>query len=574
MAELVLLTHLGFMVIAAAASIFVARALRQPLLLGYLLAGLIVGPAGLQLINNPEEIALLSELGIIFLLFTIGAETDFLRFLRTGPTVLLGGFAQILITILVAFLVFPSLGFEAVFYVGLALALSSTMIVVKLLHEKKLLESLPGQLMLGFLLVQDLAVVLALPILAAGAGGFTAELMQSVILKFLILAGVMVLLSKTIFPRLFRSAARTPELLYLTALATCFGFIAIAAELEISLAIGAFLAGVAIAQLPYNLEVVNSIRGLRDFFVLIFFVALGTQISFNLSTISWGLVLLLAVLVFVFKPVVLYIITQIGGYGSHASSEVSFGMAQLSEFSLILLLQAVTIGVITQNFYSVFVFVAAVSMVLTPYFMKHGPAVHSWIKGKMGFTIFSDHKVFSRRVNVLQKHPKKLANHIIVLGGGRTGKYLVDLLSKKYPMVVVDHDPVQVAFFKKKKIPVLFGSAQNPEALVNANIEKAKLLVCTLPNMEDTETIIDYVKHFFPKVKVFAKANYYEDAWNLYRKGADFVLLTEIIGGHIFSENVEKYLKTGKFMKRIDLQRLRERYLEERTSQDGLEFRL
>lgn len=574
MADLALLTNLGLMVMAAAFSIFIARALRQPLLLGYLLAGLIVGPAGLQLVTNQEEIALLSELGIIFLLFTIGAETDFIRFLRFGYTVLLGGLAQILVIILAVFFVFPLFSFEVAFYVGLALALSSTMLVVKILNEKRLLQSLPGQLMLGFLLVQDLAVIVALPVLAEGTGGFTAGLIQSLILKFLILAGIMVLLSKTVFPRLFRSAARTPELLYLTALATCFGFIAIAAELEVSLAVGAFLAGVSISMLPYNVEAMNSIRGLRDFFVLIFFVALGTQISFNLGGISWDLVLLLGVFVFVLKPLVLYVITQIGGYGSSVSSNVSFGMAQLSEFSLVLMLQAVTLGVITKEFYSVFVFVAGFSMAVTPYFMKHGSSFCSFIKNWGSIRLFSGFSFFSRKLHELQKQPKKLSDHIIVLGGGRTGKYMAVLLSKKYPVVVIDHDPVQVAFFKSKRIPVLFGSAQNFEMLDKANIEKAKLIVCTLPMMEDAGVITDYVKRFYPKVKVFAKANYYEDAWNLYKRGADFVLLSEIIGGHIFSENVEKFLKTGKFVKEIDLNRLRERYLEERASQNGFVLKL
>ncbi|MDZ4256079.1 MAG: cation:proton antiporter, partial [archaeon] len=306
MADFSLLLNMGFMVIAAAFSLYIAKIFKQPALMGYLLAGVIIGPIGLGVLSDPEEIALLSELGIIFLLFTIGAETDFLKFLRNGSTILLGGIAQVSLTILLAFFIFPQLGITGTLYVGLALALSSTMVVIRVLQNRKVLQSLHGQLMLGFLLVQDVAVIVALPILAANQA-ITFDLIQFLFLKGVFLIALVGVLSHAIFPRLYRIAANSSELLYLTALATCFGFIGIAYLLNISLAIGAFLAGLAIAQLPYNLEAISSIRGLRDFFVMIFFVSLGSQLTGIPSTITLGLVGILVLFVFVLKPLILYI---------------------------------------------------------------------------------------------------------------------------------------------------------------------------------------------------------------------------------------------------------------------------
>jgi len=204
----------------------------------------------LNVFSSQEEIVLLSELGIVFLLFTVGAETDLIKFMSAGPTILLGGLSQVLLTMFLAFFVLPGLSFEASLYVGLALALSSTILVVKILQDHKVLSSLHGQLMLGFLLVQDIAVVIALPLLAAGSSSLNLGFIEMLAVKAIFLIAIVALLSRWVFPYIFRLSAQSAELLYLTALATCFAFIGLAYVLNISLAIGAFLAGLAIAKLP------------------------------------------------------------------------------------------------------------------------------------------------------------------------------------------------------------------------------------------------------------------------------------------------------------------------------------
>ncbi len=568
MAEFSLLITLGLMVVFAAISLFIARWFKQPALLGYLLAGIMVGPMGLKLITSPEEIGLLSELGIIFLLFTVGAETDLLKFLRSGPTILVGGFAQILLTIILAFIILPHLGLQAGLYIGLALALSSTMLVVKLLQDKKTLQSLHGQLILGFLLVQDLAVILSIPILAAGTDSLSVEYFEVLGLKGIVMLGALVLLSKMAFPRLYSSAAHSSELLYITALATCFAFIGLAYFLGISLAIGAFLGGLAIARLPYNIEAAGSIRGLRDFFVMLFFVALGTQLDFNAGSVPFSFLVSIIFLLFILKPLVFYVITQVAGYGSHTSSKVAFGLLQMSEFSLILLVQGKNAGVIPAPEYSVTIMLAAFSMAVTPYVMEHGPRLVEWVKHHSKVKLFSNYHIFSRNLQALQHvSEKKLHHHIIILGGGRTGKHMALNLAKKFPIVVVDHDPNVVQFFRAKGMMSAYGNAHNTDILDHLHAEKARLVVCTMPDEDESKFVLQYLKRTYPKVPVFVKANYYEEAWELYKAGADYVVLSEIIGGHVFTENVENYLEKGKPLRPIDMVKLKERLLQERETQ-------
>lgn len=567
MAELTLFVNLGIMVIAAALSLFLARALKQPALLGYLIAGVIIGPFGLNLLTHPDEIILLGELGIIFLLFTVGAETDFLKFIKTGPLILIGGVAQIVIAVLLAVFTLPGLPLESALYVGLALSLSSTILVVKILQDKKTLSSLHGQLMLGFLLVEDLVVVIALPLLSTGYANFNLTFFEFLFLKGLFLAGIVAILSKRVFPFIFKISAQSGELLYLTALATCFGFIALAYSLNISLAIGAFLAGLAISNLPYNAEAVSSIRGLRDFFVMLFFVSLGTQLTFTLGDIPLGLAVGAVAIMFVFKPLFLYTATQLAGYGSGTASRVSFGLLNMSEFSLILLFQGHTLGALPEGIYSFLVLLAAVSMVATPYITEYGPRIHAHVQKITRVKVFSLFPLFSRKIEEMQNVPEShLNNHVIILGAGRSGLYLTNHLAPNYPVIVVDHDPNIIAFFRKKKVDAVFGNAHNPEILEKLHAERARLLVIALPDMDETLYILDFAKHHFPKLKVFVKANYYEDAWKFYNHGANYVVLTEIIGGHVFAENVEYFLRKGKPLKPVNMVMLKERVYNEREA--------
>jgi len=318
-------------------------------------------------------------------------------------------------------------------------------------------------------------------------------------------------------------------------------------------------------------EAVSLIRGLRDFFVTIFFVSLGTQLNFSIGDVSPLFIASVIIMVLVFKPLVTYIITQMAGYGSPTASKVAFGLTQMSEFSLILLLQGKTAGVIPQDIYSFLLLAAAGSMVITPYIMEYAPKLHEEIKRIFRIGLFSHFTIFSRKISEMQRVPeKKMHDHVIILGGGRSGKYLASELARKYTVVVVDYDPNMIAFFKTKGITAVFGNARNVEILEKLHVEKARLLVCALPDMDETMFVLDFVKHQFPKLKVFVKANYWEEAFRLYKRGADYVVLTEIIGGFVFLEHVEHFLKKGRLLEGVNMVKLKERALEEREATHGV----
>ncbi|MBL7160954.1 MAG: cation:proton antiporter, partial [Candidatus Aenigmarchaeota archaeon] len=332
-----LLFDLGIVIIAATAVAYGARLLKQPLLVAYVLAGVIIGPIGLGLITNFQEITTLAELGVAFLLFTVGLEIDFKKLKEVGKATLTGGVLQIIITFIVGLFLGNVLGFDFILsiYAGLLVAFSSTMIVTKILIDRNELQSLHGRIMIGILLIQDIAVILALPLLT-NVGGVSFFFLGEIILKGLGLFAIAVLLNRFAFPRILDFAAGMREILFLTAVSVVFLFIGVSYFFGFSIAIGAFIAGIALGSFPYNLEIVGETRALMDFFSIIFFTSLG--MSLNLAIISGMLIpfLVLLAAVLVLKPILLSIMYVFMGYGTRASSMVGVGLAQASEFSFIL----------------------------------------------------------------------------------------------------------------------------------------------------------------------------------------------------------------------------------------------
>ena len=275
---LTLLLDLGIILLAATALNFVARLFNQPSLLAYIAAGIIVGPVGLGSlgltfagvpigVTTTEEILILSELGVAFLLFSIGIESNFSKLAELGKIAVIGSVVQVALTALLVFVFNSFLGilsFEQSVYLGLIMAFSSTTIVVKILSDEHEINSLHGRLMIGFLLIQDVLVILALPLLD-NLSDFSTSLIFPLILNVVVLLAVAYLLNKYIYPRLFNFASQSDELMFLAGMSSVFIFIFLAQFMDFSIAVGAFVAGVTLSTLPYNLEVLNRIRGVRDF---------------------------------------------------------------------------------------------------------------------------------------------------------------------------------------------------------------------------------------------------------------------------------------------------------------------
>jgi len=556
-----LLLDLGLILLAATVFNYIARILKQPSLLAYIFAGIVIGPivlgslglefAGIPIgVTTTEEILILSELGVAFLLFSIGVESDFSKLAEMGKVVTIGSVLQVFLTGILVFIfnfLLNILTFEQSLYLGLIVAFSSTTIVVKLLSDSHEINTLHGRLMIGFLLIQDVLVILALPLLENISNILSASVVGVLVIKVAVLLAIAYALNKYAYPKLFAFAVQSDELFFLSALSSVFVFIFLSYLLNFSMAVGAFVAGVALSTLPYNLEVLHKIRGVRDFLATIFFVTLGIQITPSFSAFPLELAIVLVGIVFIFKPLIYFIITMLNGYGSRVGLMVGLGLAQVSEFSFIIANQGKPILDMTPGLYPFIIVLIAFSMAATPYFMGYTNFFYDLIHKLFGkaLTPITKSKKFNEKINDLESLPQNLNDHIVVFGGGLVGSGIASILGKDHQMVVIDNDSEVVWENMRNGIASGYGSADNEEMWRKANLEQAKILIVAIPRAKDGLALVKYAKKVNPKLAVFARARFFSGALAMYDAGADFVIMPHVVGSNLFIEKVAQFLKTG-----------------------------
>lgn len=515
---------IGIVIIIATIFAYFARGLRQPLIVGYVLAGVLIGPLGLGWITSPEEIAMLSELGIAFLLFTVGLEIDVQKLRSVGGSAVIGGLIQVILTFLAGFWFASLFGFGNLIgiYLGLLFAFSSTMIVAKILADNHEIGTLHGRLMLGILILQDIIVVLALPFLVNINSIFSPEIIGMIVLKGLGLFCIGLVLNRFLFTKILDYAARTKEVLFLTSVSTCFVFIGFAYALGFSIAIGAFIGGLAMAKFPYNVEVFGEMRSLRDFFSVVFFTSLGMQLNIFVmySMLVPFIVLLLAILLL--KPLILSLIYLAMGYGGRTASAVGLGLGQASEFTFIIAAQGLLLSHFSQDFYSLLLSLMVVSIIITPYLMRYHYHIDDFFGRFRLLRRFKPHNV-----RKLERAPsKRLENHTIVFGHGVMGRKIVDeLKAMKAKFVVTDHDPDVVKHLNRRGIYCFYGEADNEELLASAGLYKAKAAVFTIPDIDEACLAIRRAKRKNKKIKIYARARNYREKKDLEEAGADVVVM-------------------------------------------------
>jgi Kef-type K+ transport system membrane component KefB len=549
MADISLLLDIGLVLIVATFLAYLARMFRQPLLVAYVLAGIIIGPMGLGLMTNEDEIKILAELGIAFLLFTVGLEIDFKRLRSVGTATVTGAFLQMAASFFVGFgiaLLF-GLGFLVGAYIGLLLAFSSTMIVAKILVDRNEIKTLHGRIMIGVLLIQDLVVILVLPMLKNVELLISPEVLGITVINGLGLFSIAVVLNRYVFKRLLDYAARNNEVMFLTAVAVCFAFIGLSSFLGFSIAIGAFIGGIALAQFPYNLEIFGEMHSLRDFFSVIFFASLGMSLSFfNISLMS-SLFVTVLLLTLLMKPLILSIIYLALGYGGRTSSIIGLGMGQASEFSFILALQGLSLGHFGAPVFSIMVSVVVISMVVTPYFMKFRNNIYSIFATRMNIPFF-DGLGTPRHVKKMEKPPEKeLKNHVVIFGCDVMGGKIVDYLNqRKKKFIVAEHNPEVIRELSKNGVYTLYGDADNEDLLKASGLYRAKLAIVTIPDVETSGFVIGKAKRHNPGLKIFARAHSEDEADALYRVGADFVVVPDFVSGGTLIRKTEHFLSGGR----------------------------
>lgn len=544
-----LLFTIGIVLIVATFFAYIAKIFKQPLIPAYIIAGLVLGPMGLKVIQDVDVIQSLSEIGIVFLLFIVGLEMDLKKLKSVGFVTVITGVLQVLLTFLAGYGVSLLLGFDPTnaMYAGLVIAFSSTMIVIKLLFDEDELNTLHGRIILGVLFIQDLIVILVLMVLGTG-GAFSFSALGMSILKFSILLIIAFAINRFVAFPIFRFAAKSSELLFLLSVATCFVFAMGAYLLNFSIAIGAFFGGITLANLPYNLNIVARISSLKDFFATIFFVSLGLQLVFtNVSGLILPFFVLLA-LILVLKPLIIMVILSFLGYDKRNSFVSSVAMAQISEFSLIL--------VLTQNvsrqLFSLTILLGIITIGLTAYIMK--------------YELFAYNKI-SRVLSLFEKLSKKRRHlgfeykdhpEIILFGANRVGgTFLRTYPHLKKKVLVIDFNPEIIENLKKQMTPCMYGDITNLEILRRVNFTSAKVVISTVQREQDNIFLLNYVKVIRSDALIILTAKTIDEAIELYNAGADYVLVPTVKSGEIISGLLAKYLENKKGLLKLKQDHIR-----------------
>lgn len=547
--------ELTIVIFLAATLSVLFRFLKQPSILAFIITGVIVGPLGPFQFQSHDLMEALASIGITLLLFMIGLELKLSELKSVGKIALVAGSAQMFFTTLTGFLISNFLGFSGLtsLYVGMALAFSSTIVIIKLLSDKRDLKSLYGKITVGILLVQDLVAIFVLIILSTLNSTPTASIsifdLILVVLKVVVIFGWVVLLSKTVLPKILNVIARSSESLFLFSLAWAFGLSALVSSpfIGFSIEIGGLLAGIALASTIESYQIITKVKPLRDFFLTIFFVTLGMGIV--LSNISEIIVpvIVLSVFVLLISPLIVMAILGFMKYKKRTSFFAGVALAQISEFSLIMVFLGNKIGHIDQVIVSIITFVGVITFVFSTYFISYSNLLYKVFLPYLDW--------FERKITKDEKKEEELHDHIVLIGANRMGEGILEaLLKKKEKVIVVDFDPDIIQKLNRRRIKTFFGDITDPEIQDAINLEKASLIISTVTDAEDTLLLLKLLKHVKgPKVIVAAFEKL--DAKDFYREGADYVIMPHIAGGN----HLAKLLIEENHLKLIEEYKIREK---------------
>ncbi len=545
-------SELSLIIALAAGVAVVMRVLRQPLIIGHIITGIIVGPAMLHWINTPDTIEVFSSIGIALLLFIIGLGLNPRVIKEVGKVAATAGLLQVGVSTLLGWGCGLLLGFSNTesLFLGVALAFSSTIIILKLLSDKKEQSRLYGKIATGMLLVQDVLAACALLFVTAQAkeGGFSPLQLGTLIGKGALIAIPLLFIGNVILPKLHKFIASSQELLFLFAIGWGFGFAALFELTGFSLEIGALLAGVALASLPYTQEISSRLRPLRDFFIVVFFIALGTRLTFTNFGVLLPAILLGTFIVVVLKPLVVLTIMGLMGYTKRTSFKTAIAMAQVSEFSLIFVVLGNKQGLVSNDLVAVLTFVTLISIALSAYMILYSDKL---------FVLFErDLSMFERRKHNFE-HESRHHFDLVLFGYQKGGHEFVKVFkSLKKPFVVIDYDPEIIDSLEHQQINYVYGDAADVELLEEVGLDRAKLIVSTISDHETNTFLTKLLEEINPHAVLILHAETVEEAAELYELGASYVVIPHYIG----SEKIGAFIrKSG--LKKSEFKKYREKHL-------------
>lgn len=525
--------QLSLVLILASGIGIVIHRLKLPLVVSYLIAGLALSFLRLFDPGNSVVFEVFPEIGLAFVLFLIGMELNLSEFKVLGKPIVICAIGQISISTLLGFGISRALGFNPseAFYLGLGLSFSSTVVVVKMLLDNRDSTSLYGKLSIGILLVEDLVAVIALMIISVngafshtGANGGLPILI--LVMKALTLFALTFTLSKYILTKVFEYTARSSELLYITSITWCFTFTGLAVALGFSVEIGAFLAGIALASSPYHYQIQAKIKPMRDFFLALFFIFLGSKAEFTNFLETLPIVVLFTLYTLMCKPIIYTFLLSRFGFGKHTLFQTALNLSHISEFSLVVLMIGVNANLVSTNTLSIMALVAVISITVSSVTISRSKTLYKSLAGIFLFFEAKGAHVFERRSK------KHLDEHLIIIGGHRVGGPIINYLeSSDIPFVVMDFNPSVVRQLSERGINAIYGDIGDPEIFEFLQVEQAKLIICTATDFSDNELILNFTREHNSQAKVVLRAVDCEHADKLKDLGADYVILPEKVSG-------------------------------------------
>jgi Kef-type K+ transport system membrane component KefB len=547
--EVTLLRDIALGIVFAALAAHVARVIRQPLILGYIAGGVLLSPQlGLGLVSSAESIELISEIGLILLLFIIGLEIDLRELRRLGRAMLVLGVGQFVINALLGFVFFAWLGYTVggghfdLLYLAIVISLSSTLIVVKLLRDKFELKVLSGRLTLGVLVIQDIWAILFMAVQPSLTDPRVGRIAQSVA-GGAVLVGLSFLASRFVLARLFEVSAKRPELVLISSVAWCFAVSGVAEYLGLSREMGALIAGLSISTFPYGSDVISKVTGVRDFFVTLFFVALGMKVPVPSAPVL-GQAALIVAFVFLSRFIAVVPTTYFVRGSLYAGTVTALNLAQISEFSLVILTLGAEHGHVSPSVGAVVLTAMILTSLIAPYVIGANDAIARLILRPFGA---------AGRQSAGADSPETghgPARDILLLGHFRIAQAVLDRVEQHAPQLkkritLVDYDATRGRVVEGRGFHWEYGDLANPDAFEHLGMEHVRIVVTTISDTFlkgiSTRRLVASLRRLAPRATIVMTGEEKTDAEDLVQAGADHVLVPGDITGERIIELLQKH---------------------------------
>lgn len=532
--------QISFIILIVLGVSIIMRFLKQPLIIGYILSGVIAGPFFLGIVPKIGALSVFADLGIALLLFIVGLHLSPKVIKEVGKISLITGVGQILFTFVIGYGISLLLGFSLLtsLYVAVALAFSSTIIIMKLLSDKGDLESLYGKISIGFLLVQDLvAIIILIVISSISAGGDVLGSIGLTFVKGIFLIFLLLPVSLYFLPKFQDFFGRSQEFLFVFSLAWGLGIASLFYYAGLSIEVGALIAGVLLSVSPYNIEISSRLKPLRDFFIISFFLLLGAQMAIGNITQYIIPAIILSLFVLIGNPFIVMSIMGLSGYTKKVGFSSGLTVAQISEFSLIIVALGVKVGHLSNEILSFITLVGLITIAGSTYMIIYSHGI---------YTKFSKKLSFFERKRIKKREKIKSGFNTILFGYNRIGfSILKSLKSIHKNYLVIDFNPSVIKDLKKLGVPCLYGDVDDETLLDELPWEDLKMAISTIPDLETNLLLVEKVKSSNKDVIVIMRAHTIEDALDLYEKGADYVLTPHFVGGDYLGELIKKFKTEG-----------------------------